>query len=411
MPCGDKQPTHIVILTPPGRGAIASISVQGPGACSFVAQCLTPASGRSFAEAPTGHIIFGRWGAQAEGEELIVSRRSAEDVEIHCHGGTAAVAAVVGDLARLGCVEAEAQRWTEVNGANLIEAEARQSLLGARTQHAASILLDQLGGALADEITAIRNLCGSRTRQSSANQATASNRSLTTSATRCATLLSTRCAALLATAPVGQHLTVPWKVVLAGAANVGKSSLINALVGFERAIVFDTPGTTRDAVSASTAIDGYSIELIDTAGIRSGGDPIERAGIEQSRRQLAGADLVVLVTDAGRPVSDDECRLIETIPDALVVHNKTDLPPAHDIRRPGGLPISALTGTRIGDLLQAIRTRLIPNPPQPGDAILFTPRQVDLLKRCCDALSEDDHDQARSLLDRISGTARSIPDA
>src|SRR6185503_7750192 len=104
---------------------------------------------------------------------------------------------------------------------------------------------------------------------------------------------------LLALAEVGLHLTTPWRVVFAGPPNVGKSSLVNALLGYPRAIVYDQPGTTRDVLTASTAFDGWPFELRDTAGLRDGIslDSVEVEGVARARAQIATADLVVFVHD------------------------------------------------------------------------------------------------------------------
>ena len=111
---------------------------------------------------------------------------------------------------------------------------------------------------------------------------------------------SQQIAILLARADLGRHLVRPWSVVLAGPVNVGKSSLINALAGYGRSIVHHAPGTTRDAVTAATAIDGWPVELCDTAGLRPAATPVERAGIERAQERLAQADLAVLVFDRER---------------------------------------------------------------------------------------------------------------
>src|SRR5439155_6204210 len=102
---------------------------------------------------------------------------------------------------------------------------------------------------------------------------------------------ATRVADLLRLAPVGRHLVVPWRVVVAGAPNVGKSSLVNALAGFQRCVVTPMPGTTRDAVTTLIAVDGWPVELIDTAGIRNVADDLESAGVDRARRTAADADV------------------------------------------------------------------------------------------------------------------------
>ena len=171
-------------------------------------------------------------------------------------------------------------------------------------------------------------------------------------------------------------------MVLAGRVNVGKSSLINALAGYGRSIVHPTPGTTRDAVTVTTAIDGWPVELCDTAGLRSGGDAVERAGIELRPR-------------AARPGRSGDPRLrpqrgvvgggpgpaATSGPAALLVHNKCDLPPAPG-DRPAGLRTSALRGDGIEDLLAAIARRLVPDPPPPGAAVPFTAEQIEAVDDC-----------------------------
>ena len=124
-------------------------------------------------------------------------------------------------------------------------------------------------------------------------------------------------------------------MVLAGRTNVGKSSLLNALAGHGRAIVHHVPGTTRDAVTVATAIDGWPVELCDTAGLRPPDDAVERAGIELARERLAEADLVVLVADRSRPWSAEDQALRDQWPGAVLVHNKCDLP-ASAGERPAG---------------------------------------------------------------------------
>jgi small GTP-binding protein len=110
---------------------------------------------------------------------------------------------------------------------------------------------------------------------------------------------------------------------------VGKSSLINALVGYQRSIVFDEPGTTRDVVTAETALDGWPIQFIDTAGLRdSDADDLEAAGIALARQQLDAADLRLLVLDTSQPRNADDERLLDEWTDALVIANKCDLPSA-----------------------------------------------------------------------------------
>ena len=127
---------------------------------------------------------------------------------------------------------------------------------------------------------------------------------------------------------VGMHLTNPWRVAIGGPPNVGKSTLINALVGYQRAIAFDQPGTTRDVVTAMTAIDGWPVELSDTAGLRTSDEPLEQAGVQRRRAELRRADLTVLVFDLIQPWTSEIQQLCEGQRPSIVVHNKADLLPA-----------------------------------------------------------------------------------
>jgi tRNA modification GTPase len=157
---------------------------------------------------------------------------------------------------------------------------------------------------------------------------------------------------------------------------VGKSSLVNALAGYPRAIVHRAPGTTRDAVTAETILDGWPVEVCDTAGLRDAGDAVERAGIELAGRRMSQADLVLLVFDRSRPWSATDEAVRGARPGAFLVHNKSDLPPA-DGPRPSGLAVSAAQREGIDTLSRVIAERLVPRPPLPGEAVPFTQAQID----------------------------------
>ncbi|MCA9225633.1 MAG: 50S ribosome-binding GTPase, partial [Planctomycetales bacterium] len=184
---------------------------------------------------------------------------------------------------------------------------------------------------------------------------------------------------------IGRHLTSPWKVVLAGFPNVGKSLLMNRLLGYERSIVFDQAGTTRDVLSGRTAFDGWPVELLDTAGLRISDDSIELAGVERARRQLMAADLIVLVADARDPMTEarlrDELGLepLSLRQPFLFVANKSDLlagtPPVPNSVADDVLLVSALTGEGVSQLMAAIVRRLVPVQLAAGDALPFTPAQ------------------------------------
>lgn len=371
--------TWVVLLTGRGRAAVASLLVAGDDAERVVGKLFYPADRRPFAEHPVGRIVFGRWQSRDAGEEIVVCRRAAERVEIHSHGGRAAVGAIIDSLVERGCREIAWQEWIRQSDADPMAADARIALASASTQRTAMILWDQHGGALrraADEIAGL-------------------------AATGDGGQACERIDALLVWSALGLHLVEPWKVVLAGRPNVGKSSLINALVGYERAIVHVQPGTTRDVVTAAAAVDGWPIELADTAGLRAGGEPLEAAGMRRTRDMLRAADLIVLVFDNSQNPSPDDEDLLGQWPEALRVLNKCDLPAA-DWRAAGpGILTSAVRGDGIEELARAIAGRLVPQTPGEGQAMPFLPWHVATLAAARAALSTGQVATARTLLAKL----------
>jgi tRNA modification GTPase len=341
------------------------------------------ANQRSLVEQPAGRIVFGRWG-NAPGEEVVLCRRGAASVEIHCHGGDAAIQRILMDLARAGC---QIVTWQELvtAEAGLFAAECEEALASAPTLRTANMLLEQSSGTLRRAIEEL-------------NEGLASERSPARAAL-------SRIDALLAWAEFGRHLTVPWKVVILGRPNAGKSSLLNALAGYARAIVFDEPGTTRDLVTAETAFQGWPVRLVDTAGFREAECALESAGIALARAEAAAADCRLVVLDTGQPPQPEDSELLAAWPGALFVAHKADLPDAwHDRIPRGAVRVSSLTRAGIDALIDRIATALVPRVPAPGTAIPVTARQVELLIRARQALVENDPAGCRDAISEIIAT-------
>jgi tRNA modification GTPase len=357
----DERPL-ICLLTPQGRGAIATVGVRGTGGLETVARCFFPHSDKTLSSYMPGSVVVGRFLSRAgAGEELVVGICSSNLVEINCHGGRASAAAVIETLSELGCRQVSSRDWIDQLEPDSARGAALVALADASTARAAGHLLDQAYGALSRELGQIErwHMSGQPDR---AKQAAA---------------------ALLRSADFGLHLTTPWRIALAGPPNSGKSSLMNAILGYQRSIVFNRPGTTRDVLTATTAIDGWPVELFDTAGLRTAFDPLESEGVARARRELASADLVLFVSDN---TSAWEDTLYRSVFDAkrervLVVHNKSDLAAAPRDGRPAGVEISALDGTGVETLCQAAMQALIPEVPSRGSAIPFTTDQVATLRR------------------------------
>jgi len=353
-------------LTPVGRGAIATLLVTGPRAADAVAQLLPNDPRRPWPPEDDRRLEL-HWIGPPPAEQVVLRYRSPEAVEVHCHGGLA-VRRIADLLETQGAVRRDWRQSPPMPGTSPIAADAMHALLAASTEPAAAILLEQLGGLLH---AALRRMVGSL------------------QAGRAADALE-QIAALRRWTPLGLHLTRPWRVVLAGRPNVGKSSLLNALLGYTRALVHPMPGTTRDVLSALTAVAGWPVELIDTAGLRAAEDPLEQAGIGLAEQELTGADLVLLVCDASEVWSDADRSLHARCPGALVVNNKADLPSRPDPNRPAGQTVSALSGQGLDGLVETIARRLVPEIPPSGTAVPFTAEQDRALQAAAQAAQAGD---------------------
>jgi tRNA modification GTPase len=347
--------TVVSQLTPPGTGAIATVEVRGPRAWELARQLFKPA-GKPLPESPEANRF---WFGTLGNDEVVLAACGVA-VEVHCHGGRRVVRWVIEQFLSHGCVE-ERNPCPSGKGFELLQR--------APTLRTAGIILDQLNGAFATEVRRILALL-------EADSVEARDPLY-----RLAELGNT----------VGRHLVEPWKVVVAGPPNVGKSSLVNALAGYQRSVVSAVAGTTRDAVSVRNAFDGWPVELIDTAGLRDA-EGLEAEGIERARRVLIEADLVLWVMDASvdRPLfpsPDSERAANLPLFNWLLVVNKTDLSAHWDLSLAyNAMPVSASTGDGIPALIERAVFHLVRFPPPPGVAVPFTSRLADLVEAANAAL-------------------------
>jgi tRNA modification GTPase len=363
----DLKGCHVAVLTALGRGAIATVDVRGADATRLMTALFHPVRSIQLADVAPGEVLFGRWGVADAGEEVVVCRNNADAWEVHCHGGDAAPRAIVQSLLDRGARRIAWRDWLQQQSADRLAGQARIALASARTSRTAAVLLDQYRGALrrgleevAGDVEASRWLNARK-----------------------------RLLGIQQYADVGIHLTRCWRVVIAGRANVGKSSLANALLGFERAIVYDQPGTTRDVLRWSTALDGWPIELIDTAGLRPTTNVVESAGMQRARQQMHGADLVLMVYDASIGWTEEEESLIAGCTRVVRVGNKRDLMAAHGTRSEGELLTSAIQRQGLEELSGAIVAALIPHPPLAGHAVPFLQEHAEAIQAALKAVEQN----------------------
>lgn len=343
-------------LTPASTGAVATILYSGSARLLEAHrphQGFMPRNGRPMELQPCNHIVFGRWGIDP-GEEVVLCRLSDSEFEIHCHGGLAAVQRILNDLATAGCRILDSNEIPK-NTQGVFEHEWEQALMRASTEYTAHLLLAQ------------RQIIPECLK-------TLWNDALSACLEKRLSILNQ----LISHAQYGRKLTEPWQVVLTGRPNVGKSSLMNALLGFQRSVVYDQPGTTRDVVTGMTAMSGWPIHLSDTAGLRETEESIEQEGVRRAHMARARADLVLHVLDLSEGLSEDELAMVRQMPESLLVVNKGDLTPAWDVTclPRTSITVSASRGMGLEELMTRVVSRLIPDSLDENAPLLFTDRQV-----------------------------------
>lgn len=342
----------VCCLTPPGVAALAVVAFRGPTVWGKLAPYFIPTT-----KFPTlslhSSLSFGRLQRDELGDDVVLTLQGDEQqqtIEVQTHGGPGVVDWLLRLAANLGCRSIGWEDWLRSHCLpDTPNPELWSHLPHAITKRTAAILLDQCQGAFEREIARLRSTCGEPHH----------------------TLEDVR--RLLRWEPLGQHLVRPWKVVLAGAPNAGKSSLFNALLGYERAITAPAPGTTRDLVSATLVWHGFAFELIDTAGLRDAGDSLEAEGVRRAVQSQRQADLLLWLVD----LSDPRPLLATGVQPTFVVGTKADLS-----RRYAGVcdyPTSSSTGDGLPQLLDALLRRVLPEEPPPGQAVPVLQQQRDAL--------------------------------
>jgi tRNA modification GTPase len=338
------EDTIVAVSTATGPGAIGIVRMSGPEAVSIAQSAFHPARNAPLDDGETYRLLYGHVVDPDDGkpvDEVLMAVMRAprsytrEDViELHSHGGLAAQRAVLRLMVRLGARLAEPGEFTRrafLNGRiDLTQAESVASIVAARSSGALRASLRQLEGGLSDALRSLRRQLVGLLAQIEATVDFSDEdvdaldwESLDTGLVS----IKEELARLLRTAFVGRALEQGVKTAIVGKPNVGKSSLLNALLMRERAIVSDVPGTTRDTVEELMEIGGIPIHLVDTAGMRTDGDHIEQLGVERSIKAMEQADLVLAVFDLSNSWDEADTRLLESLDPvrSVIVANKSDL--------------------------------------------------------------------------------------
>ena len=389
----------IYALATPVGGAIAVVRLSGTGAKKLLYTVFT---GRG---APR-EMAYGRIVNEA-GEPLdqamaafFPAPRSytGEDMaELYLHGGQTTVRRVLALLGRhaRGARPGEFTERAFLNGKlDLAQAEAVMDLINAGAERSANSALAQLTGRLSERIAAVEAqlLDALSGLEAAIDYPEELEDDVTSALPGVLAAAEAELAALIGAGLSGRVLREGARVALIGRPNAGKSSLLNALAGAERAIVTQFAGTTRDVLEEAVSMDGIPVTLFDTAGIRAADDPVERIGVERARRAAERADLLLLCFDAAAPLSEeDEALLAETAGRSrLAVCCKGDLPALWEAEAlsPYGieaLAVSAETGEGLAALRRAIAARIA---PAAESALVTNARHIEALQRAAASVSD-----------------------
>jgi tRNA modification GTPase len=397
----DTSDTIVAISTPLGRGGLGVVRLSGTDSRN-IAQTFLRFTHQPGWKPWSSELaeLFDPAGALVD--KVVVSfferprSYTAEDVvEISCHGAPVVLQLCLERAVAAGARLAEPGEFTlraYLNGRiDLPQAEGVRELIDATTLYQARVAAQQMEGSVSRRIRPLKEQLLELISLLEAGIDFAEDDISVASAEQILerlTPIEAGLRTLLASFAAGKLIFEGFTMAIAGRPNVGKSSLFNRLLQQDRAIVTEIPGTTRDTVSETTAINGVPVKLVDTAGIREGNDLVERLGIERTHQAVADADLTLLVFDLSVESTPDDRALLDKLTPSkpVLVGNKSDLP-----SRFAGLPnllrVSATTGAGIADLQDAIIQRLAPSGlATPESGVITSIRHAALLTESLAAL-------------------------
>jgi tRNA modification GTPase len=405
-----QEDTIAAVATPPGEGGVAIVRISGPDAEQIARQIFSRA-GRKNGGWRSHTLHYGavhdpKSGDLVDQVLLALMRKprsyTGEDVvEVHCHGGPFVVRRVLELILSLGARYAEAGEFTKrafLNGRlDLAQAEAIFDLTQVRTETGMKIAVQQMRGGLSKWIDLLRQeLLDIMAQVEAEIDFPEEDIELLHREELAAKIESLRekISVIVQSYEWGKLYREGAKICIAGRPNVGKSSLLNALLEEERVIVTAVPGTTRDVIGESLNFGGLPVVLWDTAGIRETDNPVEKAGIDFARKHIEAADATLVVLDGSLPHTAEDEAILQAVrgKKGLVVVNKKDLPRQLDISwlaesapDKSVLSISAKQGTGLDELKQAVREIVLTTPSEP-EIVLTNIRHKAALERTVDGL-------------------------
>ena len=402
--------TIVARATAPGEGAIAIIRISGPDTFSIIGRCFQCAGKKDvkYNYLTYGHLIDPEDGCIIDDIFCVLFKKphsyTGEDSgELHCHGGPAITSLALDMLCRLGARMAEPgefTKWAFLNGKmDLARAEAICQLIRSQTDKAARIASLQLQGGLSSKINSVKDIIITIAAEIEARLDFPEQDLGNNDNSLFLNLYDSALENLQSLIRQGMNARVYTqgvRVVILGKPNTGKSSLFNALLKIERAIVTPHPGTTRDTIECTVDLMGCPITYVDTAGIRKTGNEVEILGMERTKREISRADLNILLIDRSSPLDEDDWHISQLLSgnSFILVLNKIDLPMAlnekelEPIGRNAAAQVmtSAVTGEGIDILESRLWGILVSGEISTEDALVTNERHLALLRKCSESL-------------------------